>query len=217
MFQNVGGSTKYVVVGTNTSTHAVELARYNRNGTLDTSFGVNGVVTTALTGFQGANAAAFAAIAGRLSGAGTGTTAATVPADAAALRTGALDAFARGMDFNAGHAAGLNDARRSATRARAVASVSPVGRGGSSGRRVPDGALGELARLHHRDDERLWRQAGHQPASTGVLQPGAEPGNDVRKPKGAEGRVTQWKQRGGETHPAIIAAPREICRLPLGK
>src|ERR1700761_3762932 len=45
---------------------------------------------------------------------------------------GSVDADAlQARAFNAGHAAGLNDAHRSATRAKAAASASPVGRGGS--------------------------------------------------------------------------------------
>ncbi len=67
-------------------------------------------------------------------------------------------------------------------------------------------------RLHHGDDERVRREAGHQPAGAGVLQPGAEPRHDVGKPQAAEGRVAQGNQGGGEAHRPIIAEARRIAR-----
>ena len=71
-------------------------------------------------------------------------------------------------------------------------------------------------RLHHGDDERLRGEAGHQPAGAGVLQPGAEPGDHVGKPQGAEGRISEREQRGRKTHPGIIAGWMRIAP-PSGK
>ena len=66
-------------------------------------------------------------------------------------------------------------------------------------------------RLHHGDDERLRREAGHQPAGAGVLQPGAQPRHHVGEPQAAEGRIAERKQGGGQAHPRIIAGPPRIA------
>jgi hypothetical protein len=54
-------------------------------------------------------------------------------------------------------------------------------------------------------DERLRREAGHQPASAGILQPGAEPGDHVGEPQLAEDRIAERNQGGRQAHRRIIA------------
>ncbi len=44
----IQSSGKIVVAGTDTTTNSIVMARYNSNGTLDTTFGTNGVVTNNL-------------------------------------------------------------------------------------------------------------------------------------------------------------------------
>ena len=65
-------------------------------------------------------------------------------------------------------------------------------------------------RLHHRDDERLRCEGGHQPSGAGVLQPGAEPCDQVGDPQAAEGRIAERQQGGRQAHRSIIAGPLRI-------